>query len=234
MVSISAYLRRGMVAGLLAGLLAGLFAFFVGEPYVDGAIRLEEAAGGGGEEVFGRATQRAGLFLATGLFGVTVGGVFGLVYAYFRGRLSLERDWYRSLSLAAALFAGVFLIPFVKYPANPPTVGDPATIGERTVAYFAMVGLSVLVVLSAWLVARWLKGRGFGAPARQTVVGLGVLAAVTVLFAVLPSAPDPGSFPSGMLWGFRLSSLGTQAVFWAGLGAVFGILCERANRRRAL
>lgn len=230
---ISVYLRRGMAAGLLAGLLAGLFAFFVGEPYVDGAIRLEEAAGGGGEEVFGRATQKAGLFLATGLFGVTVGGIFGLVYAYFRGRLASERDWYRSLSLAGALFTGVFLIPFAKYPANPPTVGDPATIGERTVSYFALVALSVLVILAAWVAARWLRGRGFGAPARQTAVGLGVLTAVTVLFALLPPAPDPGGFPSGMLWGFRLSSLGTQAVFWAGLGAVFGILCERANRKRA-
>ncbi|MDP9478732.1 MAG: CbtA family protein [Actinomycetota bacterium] len=230
---ISAYLRRGMAAGLLAGLLAGLFAFFVGEPYVNGAIRLEEAAGGGGEQLFGRAAQKAGLFLATGLFGVTVGGIFGLVYAYFRGRLSSERDWYRSLSLAGALFAGVFLIPFAKYPANPPTVGDPATIGERTASYFALVALSLLVVLAAWLAARWLRSRGLGAPVRQTAVGIGVAVALAALFLALPSAPDPGDFPAGMLWGFRLSSLGTQAVFWAGLGAAFGILCERAHRRRA-
>ncbi len=233
---IAPYLRRGMVAGLLAGLLAGLFAFFVGEPYVDEAIRIEEAAaaGAGGEELFSRSTQKVGLFFATGLFGVTAGGIFGLIYAYFRSRLASDSDWYRSLSLAGAVFAGAFLIPYLKYPANPPTVGDPETIGTRTASYLTMVALSLLVVLIAWLVARRLKERSIGAPARQTVVGLGVAAAVGLLFLVLPAAPDPGGFPSGALWGFRLSSLGTQFVFWTGLGVFFGLICERANRRNPL
>lgn len=233
---IVSYLRRGMAAGLLAGLLAGLFAFFVGEPYVDEAIWIEESAAGGegGEELFSRSAQKIGLFFATGLFGVTAGGIFGLIYAYFRSRLTSDSDWYRSLSLASAVFAGAFLIPYVKYPANPPTVGDPATIGDRTASYLTMVALSLLVVLIAWLVARKLKERGVGAPVRQTAVGLGVATAVGLLFLVLPAAPDPGEFPSGTLWGFRLSSLGTQLVFWAGFGAVFGLLCERANRREPL
>lgn len=230
---IASYLRRGMAAGLLAGLLAGLFAFFFGEPFVDRAIQLEEATSGG-QEVFGRSIQKIGLFFATGIFGVTIGGMFGLAYAYFRGRLASGSEWSRSLSLAGAVFAGAFLIPFVKYPANPPTVGDPATIGGRTASYLAMVALSLLVVLGAWYVARVLRERGTGAPARQLAVGLGVAVAVGTLFLVLPAAPDPGEFPSGLLWNFRLSSLGAQLVFWTGLGVVFGLLCERANRREPL
>ncbi len=230
---ITSYLRRGMAAGLLAGLLAGLFAFFIGEPSVDAAIRIEEAASGGhgGEEVFTRTTQKVGLFFATGVFGVMVGGLFGMAYAYFRGRLASDSDWYRSLSLAGAVFAGAFLIPYVKYPANPPTVGDPATIGERTAAYFAVVALSLLVVLAAWYASRRLRERGISAPVRQVAVGLGVAVAVGVMLVAFPAAPDPGEFPSGLLWSFRLSSLGAQVVFWAGLGVVFGLLCERANRR---
>jgi predicted cobalt transporter CbtA len=230
---ITSYLRRGMAAGLLAGLLAGLFAFFIGEPFVDEAIHLEEAAGHS-EEVFSRVTQKVGLFFATGLFGVTVGGVFGLAYAYFISRLSSETDWTRSLSLAAAIFAGAFLIPFVKYPANPPTVGDPATITERTASYFAMVALSLLAVHVAWQAAKILRERKVTAPMRHLVVGLGFVLAVTVLFLGLPSAPDPGDFPAGLLWDFRLSSLGTQLVFWTGLGVIFGLLCERANRKELL
>ncbi len=233
---IASYLRRGMAAGLLAGLLAGLFAFFLGEPYVDQAIHLEEATTGGQQaaEIFSRSTQRLGLFFATGLFGVAVGGIFGIAYAYFRSRLASGSEWNRSLSMAGAIFAGAFLIPYVKYPANPPTVGDPATIGDRTASYLAMVALSLLVVLAAWYVARMLRARGTGAPVRQTAVGLGVAIAVGVLFLTLPAAPDPGEFPSGLLWNFRLSSLGTQLVFWTGLGVVFGLLCERANRRESL
>lgn len=228
---IASYLRRGMAAGLLAGLLAGLFAFFFGEPFVDQAIRLEETSAAPGAEMFDRSTQKAGLFFATGLFGVTAGGMFGLAYAYFRGRLASGTDWARSLSLTAAIFAGAFLIPFLKYPANPPTVGDPATIGSRTAAYFTMVVLSLLAVLAAWHAARALRGRGVAAPARHLAVGLGLVLVVTVLFLALPAAPSPGGFPSGLLWEFRISSLGTQTVFWTGLGVAFGLLCERANRR---
>ncbi len=228
------YIRKGLAAGLLAGLLAGLFAFLFGEPYVEGAIRLEEAAGDQGGEIFSRSTQKIGLFFATSLFGVAVGGLFGIAYAYFRDRLASKSEWNRSLSLAVTIFAGAFLVPFVKYPANPPTIGDPATIGGRTASYLAMLALSLLVVLAAWYAARVLRARGISAPVRQLTVGLGVAVAVGALFLALPAAPDPGEFPSGLLWNFRLSSLGTQLVFWTGLGVVFGLLCERANRREPL
>ena len=231
---IAPYLRRGLAAGLLAGLLAGLFAFFVGEPLLDRAIALEEAAhshGGGGEEVFGRATQRVGLFFATGLSGTFLGGLFGMVFAFFRGWMEAGSDWGRSLSLAAAVFAGFALIPFLKYPANPPTVGDPETIGIRTAAYFTLVGLTLLAILAAWYSARLLRARGVSAPARQVAVGLGLVIFVSALFATFPAASDPGDFPAGLLWDFRLSSLGTQIVLWTGLGVVFGALCERANRK---
>ena len=232
---VSAYLRRGLAAGLLAGLLAGLFAFFVGEPMLDRAIALEEAThhGEGHEEVFSRSTQKAGLFFATGLFGVTVGGVFGISYAFFRERLAASSDFKRSISLAGAIFAGAFLIPFLKYPANPPTVGDPTTIRERTAAYFTLVALSLLGILLAWLAARTLKKRGVGVVRRRLMVGAGLVVVTGVLFLVLPAAPSADGFPSGLLWAFRLSSFGTQLVFWAGLGVLFGLLCERANRKGA-
>ena len=240
---VALYLRRGLAAGLLAGLLAGVFAFFVGEPLLDRSIGLEKTAHahedgghahGGGEETFSRPTQKVGLFFATGLSGTFVGGLFGLAFAYFRGRLNAESDWGRSLSLAASIFAGAVLIPFLKYPANPPTVGDPATIGARTAAYLAMVGLSLLTVLAAWHASRLLKGWGTTQPVRHVTVGLGLVAVVAVLFVSLPAAASPGDFPAGLLWSFRISSLGTQLVLWTGLGVVFGALCERANRRERL
>jgi hypothetical protein len=223
-----------MAAGLLVGLLAGLFAFFIGEPVLDRAVALEEASEGDHhEEIFSRSTQKVGLFFATGLFGVTVGGVFGIAYAFFRDRLAAGSDLGRSVSLAGAIFVGAFLIPFLKYPANPPSVGDPSTIRERTASYFALVALSLLTMLVAWLTARTLKARGLDAPRRRIMVGVGLVLVVAVLFVSLPAGPSAEGFPSGLLWAFRLSSLGTQVVFWAGLGLLFGWLCERARRKGA-
>jgi hypothetical protein len=63
------------------------------------------------------------------------------------------------------------------------------------------------------------------------MVGAGLVVVVGVLFLLLPAAPSAGGFPSGALWAFRLSSFGTQLTFWAGLGLLFGVLCERASRK---
>jgi len=240
---VAAYLHRGLAVGLMAGLLAGLFAFFVGEPALDRAVALEEASadthhdGNPGrshdhpeEEVFSRGTQKVGLFFATGLSGATAGGIFGLAFAFFRDRLSSRRDLVRSASLAGVAFCGVVLIPFLKYPANPPSVGDPSTIGTRTIAYFVLIGLSLLAIYAAWQMSRTLREQGTGDGTRRVVVGAGLVVVVAALFLALPAAPSAGDFPQGLLWGFRLAALGTQAVLWAGIGLFFGLLTERANR----
>ncbi len=228
---IAAYLRRGLAAGLMAGLLAGLFAFFVGESALDRAIAIEEASAGSHheEEIFSRGTQKVGLFFATGLSGATAGGIFGLAFAYFRERLSSRRDLIRSVSLAGAVFCGMVLIPALKYPANPPSVGDPETIGARTIAYFALIGLSLLAILAAWQLSRTLRERGMSAPARRLSVGIGLAVMVVAVFLALPAVPPAEDFPAGLLWSFRLAALGTQAVLWAGIGVLFGLLSERAN-----
>jgi len=232
---VAVYLRRGLAAGLMAGLLAGLFGCFVGEPALDRAIALEEASAGGHpgghheEEVFSRSTQKAGLFFATGLSGATAGGIFGLAFAFFRERLASRRNLVRSVSLAGAVFCGVVLIPALKYPANPPSVGDPETIGARTIAYFALIGLSLLAILAAWQLSRTLRERGMSAPARRLSVGIGLAVMVVAVFLALPAVPPAEDFPAGLLWSFRLAALGTQAVLWAGIGVLFGLLSERAN-----
>jgi predicted cobalt transporter CbtA len=86
-------------------------------------------------------------------------------------------------------------------------------------------GLSLLTILLAWLAARSLKTRGLEALRRRLTLFVGVL------YLLLRAAPSAGGFPSGELWAFRLSSFGTQVVFWAGLGLLFGWFCERARRK---
>ena len=231
-----AYLRRGVLAGLFAGLLAGIFAFVFAEPILDRAIALENAGEHHHEEVFDRGEQKVGLILATTLYGCAVGALFGLLSAYFRRRSSLRSEWRRSLVLSGAVFLGAVLLPFLKYPPNPPGVGaDPATLAERTLAYLEIIALSLLAVFAAWRFARRLEG--VSPVARELAAG-GVL---VVLWAFLYLAmPDFGGVgpeepvPAALIWEFRLSSLGTQVVLWAGIGGIFGLLGERASRRELL
>jgi predicted cobalt transporter CbtA len=226
------YLRRGLAAGLLAGLLAGIFAYLCAEPVLDRAIKLESTEHT--REVFDRGEQRAGLILATALYGTSVGALFGFLSALVRRQSSVLSEWRRSLALAGAIFLGAVLLPFLKYPPNPPGVGaDPATLTERTLAYLAMVALGMLAVLAAWRFARGLEDASL--PVRDLTAG-GILAGLwAFLYLAMPDfGAAAGRAPAELVWDFRLSSLGTQLVLWAGVGCIFGLLGERANRRKTL
>ena len=225
-------LRRGLLAGLVAGLLAGLFGFVVAEPILDRAVELESHEGEHAvdEEVFSRGEQKAGLFFATALYGTGMGVIFGLVSAYFRGRVSLRSAWSQSLALAGAVFTGAILLPFLKYPPNPPGVGaDSETLTARTVAYLAMMALSLLTLFFAWRLARELED--FAAPVRHLLIGAFLLVCWGLLLALMPGFGGTGEAPAELVWSFRLSSLGTQAVLWAGIGCIFGLLGEWAEAR---
>jgi hypothetical protein len=125
------------------------------------------------------------------------------------------------------------LVPFVKYPANPPAVGDPDTIGDRTVYYLVLLAGSLLAMLAAARVV-W-SVREDVAPWVRPLAGAGTFIVVAGgLMLALPGVQEiPSDFPASLIWEFRLSSLGTQAVLWAALGVGFGIASHRAARPRS-
>ncbi|MEV4747313.1 CbtA family protein [Streptosporangium sp. NPDC049248] len=231
-------LLRGLLVGLVAGLIAAAFAYLLGEPNIDQAIALEEAASHaqseaghshGEEALVSRSGQRAGLFLALALYGMSVGGVFSLVFAGLRGRIGPRSDAVLAATMAATAFVALVLVPFVKYPANPPAVGDPDTIGSRTVLYLVLVAIGLLSVAVGVACARKV-------PARPWLAGVaGFLVPVIVTLLVLPTVNEvPDGFPAQLLWDFRVSSLGTQLVLWSAIGVLYGIAVQRVVRRDAL
>jgi hypothetical protein len=226
-------LLRGLLAGLFAGLLAGAFAYLAGEPHVEAAIAIEEAATPAGETteepLVDRATQRAvGLPLATGLIGLALGGILATAYTLLRRHLRTGSDTSAALGLAAAGYLGLVLIPFLKYPPKPPPRGDPGTINQRTAAWLAVVALGLVAVWAGTLAARTQTHQW----RRATAGTAGFLAVVTIAYTLLPTFTEvPGDFPATLLWDFRISSLGTQTVLWTVLGITFAALLTRLATR---
>ncbi|OLE28388.1 MAG: hypothetical protein AUG49_02570 [Catenulispora sp. 13_1_20CM_3_70_7] len=183
-------------------------------------------------DVFTRGTQHVGLLVATVATALAFGAIYAIVYAFVHRADSDAEPWGRGLGLAGAAFTGVWLLPFLRYPANPPGVGDPGTIGMRTNAWLASIVISLIAVILAWRIHAWLAGRGASAPARQLSVAGIVVVALAVLFA-LPDNPDAIEVPAKLLWEFRLFSIATTALLWAVLGVTFGLLGLRANRLAA-
>ncbi|MET7278409.1 CbtA family protein [Kribbella sp. NPDC005582] len=237
-------LVRGLIVGLFAGLLAGTFAYVMGESRVDAAIAIEEAGAGAhthdhGDEhehaapaaeeepLVSRDGQKAGLFLATGLYGVALGGIFAVGFTLLRRRLRTGNDAYAALGLAAAGFLGIVLVPFLKYPPNPPAVGDPETITRRTVTYLLTIVIGLLAVWAGVALSRWAVR--YGEVARLAGGVAGFLVTVVAAYLILPRINEvPDTFPATLLWQFRFASLGTQATLWLLLG--FGYAATVARR----
>ncbi|MCM4082536.1 CbtA family protein [Paractinoplanes hotanensis] len=231
-----ALLLRGLLAGLIAGLLAGFFAYGFGEPKIDAAIAIEEAAStaqapsaeaGHEEPLVSRGGQKVGLLLATGLYGAAMGGLLAVAYTLLRRRLRTTSDTRAALSLAGAALLGLVLVPYVKYPPNPPAVGDPGTIDQRTISYLAIVVIGLVAVWAA-VVAKRTQPTEW----RQAIAAVtGFLVVVVIGYALLPTINEvPATFPPDLLWSFRLTSLGTQAVMWTVLGLAFAALLSLGRR----
>ncbi|WP_181764992.1 CbtA family protein [Streptomyces albidus (ex Kaewkla and Franco 2022)] len=231
----SATVRNLLVRGMLAGLIAGLFALVVasllGEPQVDAAIAYEEAHSHehGGVEVVTRSMQAtAGLATGVLVYGVAIGGIAALAFSFALGRVGRFGPRATAALLAGAAFVTVYLVPFLKYPANPPSVGDPDSLDKRTALYFLMVLLSVLLAVAATIVGKRLAPR-LGNWNASVVAGLGFVVVIGLAYAFLPSLSElPKHFPGMLLWRFRISTLAVQLVLWTAFGLTFGHLAERA------
>jgi len=232
-------LVRGMLAGLIAGVLAFGFAYVFGEPSVNAAIGIEEAGHAAEHatepELVPRDIQSTlGLLTGVVVYGVAIGGLFSLAFAFVYGRIGRLRPRVTSLLLTAAAFAIVVAVPFLKYPANPPAVGQPGTIGERTSLYFGFVAISLLAGILATAFGRKLADR-LGTWNGGLLACAGYVVVVAVAAWLMPVIDEvPATFPASTLWSFRTASLGTQLTMWLSVGLIFGALAEKALKKESV
>jgi predicted cobalt transporter CbtA len=249
-----AFLVRGLLAGLFAGIAAFAVGYFVAEPQIQTAINYEEshedapaahshseesaAAGHHHDEsgtVVSRHNQRTwGLLTGTLAVGLALGGIVALVAAAVLGRIGALSPGQSTALVALLGWIAVILVPFLKYPANPPAVGNADTIGSRTTEYFVFLAISIIVaVLSVVLALRVRDTYG-------TYAGVlaGVAAYVVVMVvagALMPTVNEVGDFPADTLWYFRRASLITSATLWAVLGvALTGLVGRLYSREQGI
>jgi predicted cobalt transporter CbtA len=231
---------RGMLVGLVAGLVVFAFARWTAEPQVDRAVAFEasmdQAKGESPEPAMVSRKIQRGIGLLTGavVYSSALGGIFGLVFAFSQGRFAVSSPRALALWIAGLGFISVALIPSLKYPANPPSVGSPETIGMRTAAYFLAIALSLATMTFSLQLARRLTRR-FGVwNGSLLAVFLFVFLTVT-LSSFLPVIDEvPQAFPANLLWKFRIASWEMQFLLWGTLGVLFGWLTERDGNTHTL
>lgn len=239
---------RGLFVGILAGILAFGWAKVFGEPAVNAAINFETAqdqakaaaALAAGQPappedpvIFSRAVQ-SGIGLLTGMvsIGAGLGCLFAVLFAFANGRVGKLAAEPTSALLAFFGLASVYVVPALKYPPNPPSIGEPATIGYRTGLYFLMMALSIASTLGALRLRRQLVPR-YGAWNGSLMALAAYLVVIAALFIILPGVHEvPPTFSAVTLWNFRLASLGIQTVLWGSIGIIFGYVGAQATTAR--
>ena len=164
---------------------------------------------------------------AAGVYGLALGGLFALVFACVYGRVGKASPARNVVVVGRGGVRDRVPRPFVKYPSNPPSIGNPDTIDRRTALYLTMVGISLLAAMAAVrlrvVLARRMSGGG----------------ATLLAICGLPGGGDRGrpgpardprgaqGFPATTLFNFREASVGIQLVLWTTVGLVFAALAPR-------
>lgn len=221
-----------LVSGAAAGSIHGIANLVLVEPYLDEAIMMENRAlfASGQEEDTPqfwaehdayRNWQKGGQVLASAILGTSMGALFGIVYALSRDALPQGSDLKKASVLAAIVWFAIYVIPFLKYPANPPTVGDGETVVLRVVLYLSFIAISGLGAVGFYQVYKRV------ATNRRFVAFAGYAALMAVVFVLMPPNPDEVAIQAELLDGFRIVSAVGVSIFWAALAVIMGSMWQR-------
>ncbi len=226
-----------LLSGALAGLIHGTVNFAIVEPYLDQAIGIENQnlfESGEAEdspefraEYEGyRIWQKSGQILAGVILGTSVGALFGIVFALSRNVLPGNHDVKKAIILAGIMWVTLYLIPFLKYPANPPTVGDGETVALRAILYVLFIAISGIGAVGFYQLSKKLKNN----KKLVALAGYGIF--ITAIFFAMPENPDEITAPMNLVNEFRIMSVLGVTSFWISVGVILGIFWNRIETHK--
>lgn len=226
-----------VLVGLVAGLLVGGFHFVFSVPVIERAIALEEQQASDAAKAHGMAVepeaplvslgvQRILAVPGFGLLGVVVGVVFAGGFSLLRRVTPQWPPLALAVTVGALGFWSLSLLPFIKYPLNPPGVGSEESLLFRQGFAELFRLLSALGVVGLLLGVRQVNLKTAVAAQRVKLYGLlllayGVFAAV--IFQAIPGNPDPVPVPIDLLQLFRTLSIIGHFLLWSLLAGGVGL-----------
>jgi predicted cobalt transporter CbtA len=221
-----------LIAGAIAGVLLAIINQGIVQPFIDQAINIENQNAIAQGEVINpqefkdyRLWQKSGEIAAGTTLGVSLGALFGVVFAFTRNSIPGSTNKKKSLILAGVMLMVIYIVPALKYPANPPAVGDPETIYYRQLLYIAILTISGFSALGLAFLYRKLGDK----KTKQVVVPVIYIGIIATAFLILPPNPDENTAPMDLVMDFRIASGFTMSVFWGLLGLILGTLWDKTR-----
>ena len=224
-----------LISGGLAGLVHGTINFAIVEPYLDQAIGLENEslfASGEAEDTLEfwaeyesyRIWQKSGQVLAGVILGLAMGSLFGIVFALSRNSLPGKNIVTKAVFLSGLMWFTLYLIPFLKYPANPPTVGEADTVVLRMILYVSFIIISGIGVIVFYkLLTKLNKNKKYFAL-------IGYAGLMVIAFIIMPDNPDEITAPMNLVNEFRFVSVLGVSSFWGSVGILLGLFWKKFDK----
>lgn len=228
----SLFLAIVLISGCFAGMIHGAANLAIVEPYLDEAIGIEnQNLFASGEEKDTqefwieyeayRYWQKGGQVLAGAILGTSIGALFGIVFAYSKNVLPGNNLIKKSLILAGIMWLTVYFIPFLKYPANPPTVGDTETVVLRAMLYLSFIAISGFGAVGFYQLSKRITKH------KKLVGVVGYAAFISAVFVIMPNNPDEVTAPMELVMSFRVASILTVSVFWISVAIILGAFWQK-------
>ena len=221
-----------LLAGAIAGTILGAINQVAVEPYIDYAVELEMQNTNQSSQIINpaeftayRLWQRGGEMLAGTILGLSIGSLFGIVFAFTHNSVPGSNNKKKALIVAGIMWFVLFLIPALKYPANPPAVGDPETIYYRQSLYVAFLVISGFSALGLAFLYRKMGALNI----KKAIIPVAYAAIISGAYLAMPANPDPINAPMDLVMGFRITSAITISMFWGLLGVIFGTFWDKLN-----
>src|SRR5918994_4286900 len=228
-----AFIVITLLAGAIAGTILGVVNQLAVEPYIEHAIELEMQNTAQSGQVINPAEftayrfwQKGGEIAAGTILGLSIGSLYGIVFAYTRGMVPGSNNKKKALIVASIMWFVLFLMPALKYPPNPPAVGNPETIYYRQSLYVAFLAISGFSALGLAFLYRKMASSN---NTKKAIIPSAYAAIMAGAYLAMPANPDPINAPIDLVIGFRITSAITISMFWALLGIIFGALWDKAN-----
>jgi len=221
-----------LVSGALAGLVHGTINFAIVEPYLDQAIGLENEslfASGEAEDTLEfwaeyesyRVWQKSGQVLAGVILGLAMGSLFGIIFGLSRNSLPGKNIVSKAVILSGIMWFTLYLIPFLKYPANPPTVGETDTVVLRMILFISFIIISGVGVVAFYKLSKKLKDN------KKYLALIGYVGLMVIAFVVMPDNPDEITAPMNLVNEFRFVSILGVSSFWGSVGIILGLFWKK-------
>src|SRR5918995_7273430 len=231
-----------LLAGAIAGTIWAAINQVAVEPYIERAIELEmlqqnttaqsgQVITNPAEFVAYRFWQKGGEIIAGTILGLSIGSLYGIVFAYTHSSISgINNNKKKALIVASIMWFVLFFMPALKYPPNPPAVGNPETIYYRQSLYVVFLAISGFSALGLAFLYRKMVVASSNNTKKAIIIIPSTYAAIMAgVYLAMPANPDPINAPIDLVMGFRITSAITISMFWALLGVIFGAFWDKAN-----